>query len=323
MAIVDMVPDKATRAKSYVAKQTTAEHKSFRLPTSRITELRLLFIDLETMMGHRGQAYEAGDVHAVTGGGLDSDVAGISLSTSELWCCLDRKTKRLIAKSYQTLTLIPRWDWMVLWRAYGPREPNAIATADFTAELAPIVRYTPFVEEHRRALRDAMIQEQIERSDRAALLAHVTVESEWEEQLAQCERDELRSAHIEQIRAWRRHGDPGYADIDVNSLNLERMEIARRRQKVVAMGASRRTYAPRITPAARHSVHDAIRRGADSGMTRSMALDALLNAKETGDAAARQAVRDERRAAVAKLGRQADRMLADASIAFQKMWWTL
>ncbi|HSY22333.1 MAG TPA: hypothetical protein VK841_09475 [Polyangiaceae bacterium] len=275
------------------------------------------------MMGAKSCNLEADCTAATvlsTATGVDSEA---QLSGAEIWCALDRRSKRLLAKAYDALRLIDRSDWMVLWWEYGPRQPNAIATADFTAELSPLVRFTEIVEARRREMRDALVEQRIERADRAAVEAHERSEAEWREGHAQRERDEIRSAHIQQIRAWRRQGDPGYADLDTRDLNTERMCIGHRRARLDAMGESRRMYATRLTPAARQSAHDAIRRGTDAEVTRGMALEAMLNAKESGDAVARQAVRDARRAFVATAARQADRMLASASVSFQTMWWTL
>ena len=313
MAVVEITQGRAAKPGTYVAKQTTEEYKSFRLPVNRTTELRMLFVDLETMMGHKAQAYES-DSPSLTGGGLDSDVAGVSLSGSEQWCQLSTRQKSGLAKAYRTLKAISRWDWMILWRAYGPREPNAIATADFTAELAPLVRFTDVVECRRTETRDALANERIERADKVAK----SLDGEWETRFSAAEArhatDALRLAHIQQILAWKAQGDPGYARNSVRGLRAEAEAIRSR------WSQDGRSYPSRCTPAARQSVHDAIRRGTDAEVTRSAALDSALNPKETGDATARQAIRDARRSFISKASRQADRMLADASLAYQKMW---
>ena len=379
MAVVELGAAErvAARATYVVEKQTTPGEPTpgFRLPPERQRDLRDLFFQVESQMGIKSSFFSSLDTWAgVRSPRTEDGEAPVKLVGAERWCNDRReesgsaRARVRYARCRAALVALAPLHRQVIFRAYGPRDPFPFG--EFQAEIAPIVAYTPLVEEIRCATRDRLVLARLEGTTAAAHQADARTRGTIDAMAASIEA--LRAAlapwraarahRLEVVGEWRAvRGEMARlrkllkkpsedARQHRELLDLKTREASDLRERAAALREEMRQLLPDVkmpgelrqiearlagakvslrhlpdaeSPAVRDHAERMLRKGADAEVTRMSVVHAALHPHEGKDSASRHAAAVQRRDFVARAIRQANALLAKASVEYQLRWWEL
>lgn len=274
----------------------------FRLEGERIQELVDVWT-IESMMGIRTRYFLDFEMLMGVQPDFESGDDVTELVGAEKWMNISEGRREKLTRARAALRRAGDRVGSVLFWRYGMRDGETWPT--FHTDVAALVPYTSTVEHRRLEMAHDLAEERIARCRRVA----EDGEQKWQETRAHIVRSlELWTVQVAVIPCQ----PPG-------CMHCRLSDMIRVGKEAIARGDKTPS---RTTKAARSSADQAIRRGADAEITRSVALRrAIAEPRAKGEALTE--AREVREAFIKRATREANDMLEDASKKYDQAWFRL